>query len=132
MKHQWKRVISVFLTVVLLAGLAVPSVQAAPPKQDDRLEFVEIDPQTLNVPRLGAAEEPEAEQTPDTPPYGLNDRVRVSIVLDAPATLDLGYAIQGIAQNEDAAAYRAALLRTQKELAQRISEEILDGEPLEV
>ncbi|MBQ1678146.1 MAG: S8 family serine peptidase, partial [Oscillospiraceae bacterium] len=132
MKQQWKRMISVFLTLALVAGLAVPAIYAEPAKTAGGLEFVEIDPQTLQVPRIGdvedAAEQPDAE----TPPYGLNDRVRVSIVLDAPATLDLGYEIQGIAQNEKAMAYRAALRRQQDELAARISAEVLGGEALEV
>ena len=132
MKQQWKRMISVFLTLALVAGLAVPAIYAEPAKTAGGLEFVEIDPQTLQVPRIGdvedAAEQPDAE----TPPYGLNDRVRVSIVLDAPATLDLGYEIQGIAQNEKALAYRAALRRQQDELAARISAEVLGGEALEV
>ena len=131
MKQQWKRVISVLLSLVLTAGLAAPAVYAAPAQQSGGLEFVEIDPQTLNVPRLGAAEE-EADLTAELPPYGLQDRVRVSIVLDEPATLDLGCAVQGIARNESAMSYRAALLQNQKELADRISREVLAGEPLEV
>ena len=131
MKQQWKRVISVFLTLTLLAGIAIPAVYAEPAKSAGGLEFVEIDPQTLQVPRLGAAEDAE-EPMPEAPLYGLSDPVRVSIVLDAPATLDLGYEVQGIAQNENAMAYRAALRRQQDELAARISAEVLGGEPLEV
>ena len=52
MKQQWKRLISIFLSLSLLAGLAVPTAFAAPLKTEtaNGLEFVEIDPQTLNVP----------------------------------------------------------------------------------
>ena len=131
MKRHWKRLISLFLTLALLTGLSIPSVSAASVGSAAHLEFVEIDPQTLEVPRLGAVEDAELTQ-PEEPLYGLTDRVRVSIVLEAPATLDMGYALQRIAQNPQASAYRAALKRQQDHLAERISREILDGEPLEV
>ena len=112
MKQQWKRLISIFLSLSLLAGLAVPTAFAAPLKTEtaNGLEFVEIDPQTLQVPRLGTVEDSEPEPA-EAPAYGLNDRVRVSIVLDAPSTLDQGYEIQGIAKNDNAMAYRATLRR---------------------
>ena len=136
MKQLWKRMISLLLTLALVTGLAVPAISADPAEPeaaaDKGLEFVEIDPQTLNVPKLGTVEEDAAEAAPEAPAYGLNDRVRVSIVLEAPATLDLGYEIQGIAQNENATAYRNLLKQQQDELASRISAEVLDGQPLEV
>ena len=132
MKQLCKRLLSVFLTLALLAGICVPTAFAEPVRSANGLEFIEIDPQTLNVPRLGTVEAADAEPETEQPPYGLNDRVRVSIVLEAPSTLDQGYEIQGIARNENAMAYRESLRRQQDRLAEKISAEILGGEPLEV
>ena len=76
------------------------------------LELEEIDPSKLNVPKLGETEE-EGVMTSEDLPFGLNDIVRVSIVLDAPATMAAGYATQNIADNRGAMAYRETLKQQQ-------------------
>ena len=77
------------------------------------LELKEIDPSTLNVPRLGEIEEEDDILISEDLPFGLNDIVRVSIVLFDPSTMSAGYATQGIAYNPSAMAYRASLRQQQ-------------------
>ena len=133
MKQNWKRLISVLLAVAMLLTYAPMAVSAEEKTAASgvKLEFAQVDPATLNVPKLGdldAAPEDEAEQ----PLYGDGELVRVSIELEAPATLEKqGWQTQGIAQNKSAAAYREKLQAQQDALAQRISDEIL-GSQLDV
>ena len=83
------------------------------------LELEEIDPSTLNVPKLGEIEEDEIE--PEDLPFGLNDIVRVSIVLDRPATMAAGYSTQNIADNGGAMAYRRTLQQQQAAVEAKIA-----------
>lgn len=76
------------------------------------LELEEIDPSTLSVPKLGEIEEAETLTSEDLP-FGLNDIVRVSIVLDDPATIAAGYSTQNIAENNSAMSYRQSLRNQQ-------------------
>ena len=133
MKQIWKKLLSVLLAAALLltfAPLTASAEEAAPAGSGARLEFTEVDPATIHVPKLGdLAAAPEEEEA--LPEYGLNDLVRVSIVLEAPSTLEQGYSTQGIAQNTNAIACRNALKAQQDALAQKISDEIL-GTKLDV
>ena len=76
------------------------------------LELEEIDPSTLSVPKLGEIEEAETLTSEDLP-FGLNDIVRVSIVLDDPATIAAGYSTENIAENNSAMSYRQSLRNQQ-------------------
>lgn len=60
--------------------------------------------------------EPVEEMPPETP-YDADETVRVSIVLEEPATLERGYATAGIASNGSATAYRSGLQKGQETMA---------------
>ncbi len=96
-----------------------------------KLDIEEIDPSTLNIKRLGDADV-SAETEIEAPQYGLNDTVRVSILLEAPSAIDAGYEIQGIGKNNEALAYRKTLRAQQNAMAQQISQQILGGAALQV
>ena len=85
------------------------------------LELEEIDPNTLGVPRLGEIEEEDNVLTSEDLPFGLNDIVRVSIVLDRPSTMDLGYSTQNIVENNSAMAYRHTLKQQQANIESAIA-----------
>ena len=70
-------------------------------------------------------------QTED-PESSLKGDVRVSIVLDAPSALDMGYATKDIAFNPAAANYRESIKKDQDRLAKNISKKILGGKSLDV
>ena len=142
MQKNLRKILSVLLAFSMVFSLTAHAAGAnraedqanpsgSPGSGSRQLQLEAIDPSTLNIQRLGQVaetEEPESE----TLPYGLNDPVRVSIVLDQPSALDAGYSIQGIGSNSGAAAYRNSLKEQQNRLAQKISAEILGGEPLDV
>ena len=126
------RLLSVLLTVAMLFTLLVPAVSAEPAaKQTENgktLEVSELDPATLHVHKLGETGE-EPTETVEQAPYALTDVVRVSVVLDEPATLDL-YPVKDVAQNNAAMAYREGLREGQNAMQAKIEAAI--GTPLNV
>ncbi len=84
------------------------------------LELEEIDPSTLNVPKLGEIKEDD-EIVLDVEDLDLDEVVRVSIVLDRPATLSAGYSTENIAANRAAMSYRHALKQQQAEVEAAIA-----------
>ena len=69
----------------------------------------------------------DAAQTRDD-----SEMVRVSIVLEAPSTVEAGYATMDIGSNAEAMAYRADLMAVQKKMEKTISLQALNGRPLNV
>ena len=126
------RLLSVLLTVAMLFTLLVPAVSAEPAAKQTEdgkaLEVSELDPATLHVHKLGETDE-EPTETVEQAPYALTDIVRVSVVLDEPATLDL-YPVKDVAQNNAAMAYREGLREGQNAMQAKIEAAI--GTPLNV
>ncbi len=89
----------------------------------------DVDPETLNVPRMTDTEETDSAEAPA---HKDTDIVRVSIILDGKSTLDAGYSIEGIGTNKKAISYRAALEKKQNKLAKTISSQVLGGKELDV
>ena len=135
MSRTTKRFLSMLLAVAMLLSLGItgwaiddgditivdPETEAA--RQTDEhvtagfdggteLELKEIDPDTLPIERLGEIEEDDILVAEELP-FGLNDIVRVSIVLDKPSTMAAGYETQNIVDNRSAMAYRETLRRQQ-------------------
>ena len=98
--------------------------------ESEELETKELDPSTLNVKKLGEIEEEEAGDFNPVPDTSLNETVRVSIFLNAPATLDAGYAPQGVGTNGGAISYRNTLKANQAQMTAAIESAI--GYPLNV
>ena len=120
-----KRVLSAALAVVMLLGLAAPAL--AQEDEGNGVRVVQVDNSAvtpkveLERPTLHAEEMPLGNQT-----------VRVAIVLDGKSTMDAGYALEGVADNAAAVAYRAGLQRTQARMEDVISARALGGERLDV
>ena len=126
-----KKFLSVLLSIVMILSAAIPGYAAPNDEKPEGtvLETETADPSKLNVPRIGKAEEAPEEELP---PYGLNDLVRVSIVLEKPATIEQGYSTQSIAENPDAISYRNGLQAYQDQVAAEVSEKVLGGQKLDV
>ena len=118
-----RRVLSVVLTVAMLATLLVPAVSAEQGKGKtiEELTLTPIDPGTLESQKLGKTEEGSSIEQEA---FALTDVVRVSIELEKPGTLTAGFSADGIASNTAAKAYREGLLADQKALTAKIEQAI--------
>ena len=135
MGKKWKQLLSFLLIAAMILSLGVSGFAAglADESAEEQLEegetpilneeyeegedsqtlpMEEYDPAALGVQKLGLIEEDAEELTP-MDEVDLNKVVRVSIFLDAPSTLDAGFAQKGIANNQAAIAYRDGLLSEQ-------------------
>lgn len=128
MKHTWKRLISVALSVCMLLALAVPALGAESGRSKGvSWEKVSNDSVAAGKP-LRQYEEFKTE-----PLYKDNEIVRVSIVLSEMPTLEkVGYITRDIAANAEANAYRESLLAKQEAVAAEISRDVLAGHKLDV
>ena len=125
MKRLTKRVLSLFLVVALLMGLAVPGMAAETVNTQELLSFREVEGHGRPANLLEVAGEPETRIT-----YADTDRIRVSIVLSEKSTLDKGFSTMNIAENAQAMAYRQSLQEQQEVMTAQISKVI--GEELQV
>ncbi len=125
MKRLTKRVLSLFLVVALLMGLAVPGMAAETVNTQELLSFREVEGHGRPANLLEVAGEPETRVT-----YADTDRIRVSIVLSEKSTLDKGFSTMNIAENAQAMAYRQSLQEQQEVMTAQISKVI--GEELQV
>ena len=116
------------LVMVLSLPLNAFGVQTADEKNGTELTLTPMDPAELGVKKLGDQDAAEPEELELQ--YGPNDTVRVSIVLKAPSTVDRGYALQNIADNTDAMAYRQTLRRQQDNVVSAIETRL--GKSLDV
>lgn len=125
MKKKLKQLLALVLTLALVMGFALPAA-AADPGPRVTIEKVSNDAVTAE-PEMHTAETKE-----DTPQYADTDMVRVSITLAGASTIDAGYATRSIANNAAADIYRTGLKVQQQAMAQRISQDVLGGEALDV
>ena len=127
------QILSVFLALVLVIGAcpfrtsAAETTVEAGDEQGARLPFTRVDDAKYNVLHDAA----KATQAKEEDPYADTDVVRVSIVLDKKATLEL-YSASDVANNTAAMAYRDQLQREQKAAIARIEREALKGKSLDV
>ncbi|MGX8698563.1 MAG: S8 family serine peptidase, partial [bacterium] len=126
MKHNWKRLLSVALSLVMLLGMAVPGLAVGTSGSAKGLTWEKVELTAADRARLAAGVEGYVEK----PLHEAKDLVRVSIVLDQPSTIDAGYSTMGIAQNKSAVAYRQELKANQALVTKQIMNAI--GEKLDV
>ena len=119
MKHTFKRMVSWLLAVCMVLSF-VPAADASGVswKQTDQTITAQISDRLV-----------QKDGTADRDPGEL---VRVSIVLEAPSTVEAGFATMDIAANANAMDYRAALQAAQETMEKTISKEALNGRPLDV
>ena len=153
MKTGWKRLLALFLTMAMVLSLGAvgyaaddeivivdpenETEQPDPVIDGTQLDLEEIDPDTLGIHKLGeeTGEEDgialvgfDGDETASA--FDPDEIVRVSIFLDSPATLDVGYSTQGVGTNAAATAYRDSLRAQQRSLTAEIESEI--GHTLDV
>ena len=119
MKHTLKRIVSWMLVLCMVLSF-VPAASAADLRWEKTDQKITAQNADRLVQKTGAAERDAGEM------------VRVSIVLDAPSTVESGYATMGISSNRAAMNYRAQLLAVQKKMEKTISRKALNGRPLDV
>ncbi|MBQ1409708.1 MAG: S8 family serine peptidase, partial [Oscillospiraceae bacterium] len=126
----FRRFLSVVLVLAMVGSLLVPATAAAMPKVSQttqELELIPMDPGELEPHKLG---EISQEDSIPMEEHKLTDIVRVSIELEEPATLDMGYSTMNIAHNSSAMAYRHALRAQQDAMTTKIESTI--GSKLDV
>ncbi len=139
MSRTTKRLLSILLAAAMILSLGItgwaiddyeinPDVIANAdeqkgglPVEGTELEMEEIDPSTLNVPKLGQIEEDDEIVLEAEDLFDEDEVVRVSIVLDRPATLSAGYSTENIAANRAAMSYRQTLRQQQAEVESAIA-----------
>lgn len=124
--HPAKRILSLLLVFAMIFALYMPA-RAASGSEDSKASFKKVDT-TVSADLSNRV----AETAEEEPAYGPKEKVRVSIVLEDKPTVQAGYAIEGIAQNQAAIAYRDKLEDKQESMAQQISKQALGGAKLDV
>lgn len=127
---SWKRLASWILVFAMIFSLAVPAF-AAESDGSKSLSFEKVDNDTVSV-KLPMKDSNSFESL-STPEYAPTDMVRVSIVLDAPSTLEKGFSAAQVASADAGAMrYRASLQSKQESMEKTISKKALDGKDLDV
>ena len=127
------QILSVFLALILIIAAypvrmsAAETTAEAGGDRGTRLPFTRADDADVDV--LHDAAKAKQEKAPD--PYADTDVVRVSIVLNKKATLEI-YPAFDVANNTAAMTYRDQLQAEQESVIARIEREALDGERLDV
>ncbi len=122
----FRRILSVVLVLAMVGSLLVPVASAEPNKSasTEELTLTPVDPGTLGSHKLNEVNNETSLAQED---HALTDVVRVSIVLEKPATLQAGFAAENIAENTEAKAYRASLRADQAAMTAKI-EKAIGGE----
>jgi len=130
MSKTWKRVLSVLLTALLVAAFAAPAAAAG--RTGEHGFFWQKVSNGSNVQSNHNRNANNLDVLSEQ--YKPNDTVRVSILLDAPSTLDkFGYKnAKTVARDSVAINYRNQLKAKQNLIAERISTVALGGEKLDV
>ena len=130
MKHSWKHILSLLLAAAMLFALVCPALadnedaEAPSGQYTVTLEKIDAQPRGLGAPTFELAEEKE--------PYGPNDNVRVSIVLEQAPAIKAGFSKRNIGSNASVQSYRDSLRLVQDSVAQKISTDVLGGAKLDV
>lgn len=120
------RILALLLVFAMVFALYMPA-RAASGAEEGNVSFKKVDASVSTDLSDRVAETAEEE-----PSYGPTEKVRVSIVLQDKPTVQAGFAIEGIAQNQAALAYRDELENKQEGMAQQISKQALGGAKLDV
>ena len=129
MKKSWKRLISVLLSVMMIAALAVPAFAYDLGKSEVKGVQWEKISENLFTDALKRKGLTTVESKPE---FADTDVVRVSIMLASPSVIEMGYPTENIAANADAMQYRGTLQDKQEALTAAISAKALGGEKLDV
>ncbi|MCR5648301.1 MAG: S8 family serine peptidase [Oscillospiraceae bacterium] len=129
MKHSWKTILSLLLAAAMLFALACTGFAASTEGEEGSdpvsvtWEKIDASPRGIGSPAFELADED---------PYGPDDVVRVSIVMEETPAIRAGFSKYNIGSNAGVQSYRDSLRAAQDVVAERISNEVLDGQKLDV
>ncbi|MBO6011348.1 MAG: hypothetical protein J6P71_06085, partial [Oscillospiraceae bacterium] len=129
MKHSWKKILSLLLAAAMLFALAVTGLAAGEDGEEGSApvsvtwEKIDASPRGIGAPAFELADED---------PYGPDDVVRVSIVLEQLPALKAGFSKSNIGSNAGVQSYRENLRSAQVSMADTISSKALGGQKLDV
>lgn len=128
MKHscQMQRLVAVVLAVAMVLSLGMGNVYAV--EQDNTVSYTQLDRISA---QLSGAQAPEIQENTQ-PFYNEADVVRVTIVLDQPAAMDVVELTPASAQSTEMIQYQAQLAAAQAKVEKKISQEVLSGKELDV
>lgn len=114
-KHISMRFASMLLILALFVGLIAPANAINPADNGAKLSVTQVDNSEVSATPLSRQLE-----EPTEPGYADTDIVRVSIIGKPASTIAAGFSSDGIAQNEQAVAYRANLEKEQRSIQAKI------------
>lgn len=118
-----KRIVPLLLVLAMLMGFAVPANAAKPHTGTTSLEFSPTE-DDVSMSRL---EDPvDVEQLQQDPLYADTDIIRVSIFLEQPSLLEMGYSTIDLSTNDQAMIHRDGLMKEQAKVADRIEIALAD------
>lgn len=127
-KRNLVRTLALVLILCLFLGTVSPAM-AVQSGQDGHLFWEKMEDSKLleqvnrNTQTVSKATEPR---------FAEDEKVRVFIVMDGKSALDTGYSTQAIAQNQEALSYARSLESQQDAVIQRICQQVLHGQDLQV
>lgn len=127
-QRNWKKVLLSWVLVWAMSLGMTGNVFAAGTGQSDAEDSVWTKEEPAESQSMADAES-APEETEEIPQ---DETVRVLIVVDGKSAVEKGYSTDAIAQDKDAMKYADKLEKKQEEITEKISEEALDGEELEV
>ena len=116
-----KRLLSVFLVLCMVCAWVLPASA-----QQSGISVTQVSNDRVSANLFGK----DPVQLEDEPQYADHDIVRVSIFMDKAGVIDAGFAVQDLAANETAMAYREKLESQQLSLISKI--EMATNEKLDV
>lgn len=124
--HSWKKKVMSLLVVACMALQITSTTFAKTTSPTDETVWEEVTEEM-------SQEVVEAEEVTElAAEYEEDDEVRVMIVMEEEAVVDAGYSTSDITENSSAMAYSDEVEKQQEEVVEQISEEVLEGEELDV
>ncbi|MBR4462370.1 MAG: S8 family serine peptidase [Erysipelotrichaceae bacterium] len=124
-----RKLASLVLTLLLVVtGTGVASAKVLAEDDSETVTFEQVENEGKG--RLFSSKEAAGKISAE--PEAVGGMVRVSIVLEDKSTIGAGYATENIGKNASAKQYRAGLKAKQDAMAKTISQEVLNGENLDV
>ncbi|MGN0350989.1 MAG: S8 family serine peptidase [Roseburia sp.] len=124
--HNWKKKVMPWLLVLCMAVQMTSTAFASTADQTEEPVWEKVEDETSET-----AVEAEEVTMPETE-YEDEEEVRVMIVMEDDAVVDAGYSTVDIVDNSKAMAYSDKIEKKQNQVVDQISEEVLDGETLDV
>ncbi len=130
-RKHFKKLLCFMMAAAMLLSVSVPALAAESSAEDERIPMkVEKLEDESGIQRR--EDRKLRDPVPEDVVANPDEVVRVSIVLEEPSTVAMGYSTIDIAADADAMRYRDALQARQDAVQTAIEKDVLDGQPLDV